>query len=220
MGDLTHNEKSRKQSLESYYKDPKYCLHCGKIIKVPLGYKVSDIKKKKFCDHSCSASFNNNLKTKRRGSKTVPTGRCKRCGKVINYQKRADRINEYRKVKFCPDCRIIVAQESLLKTRKKNGALTWDIVSEMTKDELFEKMGRDPYKFKLRVTSHAQTMWNKYNKKSGCELCDFQFHVICHKKAVKDFSGSTKIKEINDESNLIGLCPNHHWLLDHGLLEL
>jgi predicted restriction endonuclease len=37
---------------------------------------------------------------------------------------------------------------------------------------------------------------------------------------VKDFSGSTKIKEVNDPKNLIGLCPNHHVLLDKGLLDL
>lgn len=27
------------------------------------------------------------------------------------------------------------------------------------------------------------------------------------------------MEEINDINNLIGLCPNHHWELDHNLLS-
>ena len=30
----------------------------------------------------------------------------------------------------------------------------------------------------------------------------------------------TTIEEINNINNLIGLCPNHHWEYDNGLLEL
>ena len=29
-----------------------------------------------------------------------------------------------------------------------------------------------------------------------------------------------KIKVVNDLSNLVNLCPNHHWELDHGMLNL
>ena len=36
----------------------------------------------------------------------------------------------------------------------------------------------------------------------------------------KDFDDNNTIAEINDISNLIGLCPNHHWEYDNGLLDL
>lgn len=49
----------RQQALEKYYRNPSLCLNCGLIIKVLDGQKVSEIKHKKFCNHSCSAAYNN-----------------------------------------------------------------------------------------------------------------------------------------------------------------
>lgn len=43
---------------------------------------------------------------------------------------------------------------------------------------------------------------------------------MAHIKAVSEFSDDTLISEINDINNLVGLCPNHHWEYDHGLLNL
>ena len=41
-----------RQSVDSYNKNPKICKYCGKII--PYEKRDND-----FCNHSCSASFNN-----------------------------------------------------------------------------------------------------------------------------------------------------------------
>jgi predicted restriction endonuclease len=41
----------------------------------------------------------------------------------------------------------------------------------------------------------------------------------CRIKEVKSFPGTVKISEINHISNLIALCKNHHWELDHGLMS-
>jgi predicted restriction endonuclease len=43
---------------------------------------------------------------------------------------------------------------------------------------------------------------------------------VAHIKAVSNFSEDSLISEINDISNLIGLCPNHHWEYDNGLLDI
>lgn len=54
-----------------------------------------------------------------------------------------------------------------------------------------------------------------------CKVCGYDKHVeICHIKAIADFPPEAKLKEVNDLTNLIGLCPNHHWELDHELLVL
>lgn len=57
---MTRTEKA----LEEYYKNPSICQHCGKIIKVPEGGRIYDTKRKKFCNSSCSASFNNKGKVR------------------------------------------------------------------------------------------------------------------------------------------------------------
>jgi hypothetical protein len=53
---------SRKKSIEKYYQNPNICKTCGSIIDVSDNQKVSEVKKKNFCNQSCSATFNNKLR--------------------------------------------------------------------------------------------------------------------------------------------------------------
>lgn len=39
-------------------------------------------------------------------------------------------------------------------------------------------------------------------------------------KACKNFNNTALIKEINDISNLVALCPTHHWELDNNIFTL
>lgn len=56
---------------------------------------------------------------------------------------------------------------------------------------------------------------------NGCQNCSYNHHVeVCHIKAICDFTTDTILNIVNDPSNLIILCPNCHWDLDHGLLKL
>lgn len=51
--------------------------------------------------------------------------------------------------------------------------------------------------------------------------CDFHAHIeLCHLRRVCDFPDTATIAEVNAIENLAGLCPNHHWELDHGLLDV
>lgn len=53
-----------------------------------------------------------------------------------------------------------------------------------------------------------------------CVTCNYSAHVeICHLVPVSDFPGSAKLREINSRSNLVLLCPNCHWEMDHGLWD-
>jgi len=58
-------ERQRNKAIENYYKNPNLCKNCSKIIEVVNNRKVSDIKRKKFCNQSCAAQFNNRKYKKR-----------------------------------------------------------------------------------------------------------------------------------------------------------
>lgn len=47
----------RKMALERYYLNPIICKQCKKIILVSEGTRICTIRKKKFCNSSCSASY-------------------------------------------------------------------------------------------------------------------------------------------------------------------
>jgi predicted RNA-binding Zn-ribbon protein involved in translation (DUF1610 family) len=66
---------SKKKALDRYYSNPNYCIYCGKIIEIKKGNRPAETKKKKFCNSSCSAKFNN-FKRKKKYF-------CKNCGKNI-----------------------------------------------------------------------------------------------------------------------------------------
>ena len=54
-----------------------------------------------------------------------------------------------------------------------------------------------------------------------CKVCAYKNYVeVCHIKAIADFNPTCLINEINNLSNLIYLCPNHHIELDKGILNL
>jgi hypothetical protein len=49
----------RQQALDNYNTNPNYCKHCNNKIEVPDGAKIGPIRRKKFCDRSCAAKYNN-----------------------------------------------------------------------------------------------------------------------------------------------------------------
>jgi len=68
------------------------------------------------------------------------------------------------------------------------------------------------------VRSRARAS-EKMKKIKSCEICGYSKHVqACHKKPISSFSLNTKISIINENDNIMCLCPNCHWEYDHGLL--
>lgn len=67
----------------------------------------------------------------------------------------------------------------------------------------------------------AQKRFLKANPDCKCAICGYDRHIeVAHIKAVSEFDDNATINEINSLDNLIGLCPNHHWEYDNGLLKL
>ena len=70
------------------------------------------------------------------------------------------------------------------------------------------------------IRNHAHKIAKYYNLKKECPYCDYKNHFqLCHIKDIKDFPKDTKLNIVNDPKNLVYLCPNHHWDLDHNLLK-
>ena len=63
--------------------------------------------------------------------------------------------------------------------------------------------------------------WNKELISQPCQKCGYNLHIeFAHIKAVSKFDLDTKLGIVNDPSNLLILCKNHHWELDHGFLKM
>jgi hypothetical protein len=54
-----NNRLRREKKLEEYYKNPNHCNHCGKVIEMLPHQKTNEVRVKKFCNQSCSTTFNN-----------------------------------------------------------------------------------------------------------------------------------------------------------------
>jgi len=77
------------------------------------------------------------------------------------------------------------------------------------------------YQKSARIRALARTIMRRSNKDQVCQICGYDKHVeVCHIHPIKDFPEDTSIKEVNQLTNLIYLCPNHHWELDNGILDL
>ena len=64
-------QNQTREAVERYNRNPAICQNCGKVINLDGRQKPAAIKKKKFCNHSCAAKFNN-LNVDRWRGKRVP----------------------------------------------------------------------------------------------------------------------------------------------------
>jgi HNH endonuclease len=89
-----------------------------------------------------------------------------------------------------------------------------------TKSELFAK--RRGYQSARSAIRHdANRSYDRSGKPKCCLVCGYSTHIeICHVRPVSQFPGSALIADINASSNLVALCPLHHWEFDNGVLEL
>lgn len=69
------------------------------------------------------------------------------------------------------------------------------------------------------VRSAARKVLQKAGIEKKCCICGFDIVIeVHHIKAVTDFPFSATLAEVNDLSNLLYLCPNHHVMVDKGLI--
>jgi hypothetical protein len=80
---------------------------------------------------------------------------------------------------------------------------------------------RTTFQYSARIRQVARQVYRQSDKPKQCLVCGYDKHYeVCHKQAISDFADDASIAEINHLDNLIALCPNHHWELDHNHLTL
>lgn len=71
------------------------------------------------------------------------------------------------------------------------------------------------------VRKYARLALEENNIVKECKICGFDLYVeVCHIKGIASFPIDTKIGVVNDINNLVYLCPNHHILLDKGIISV
>ena len=71
-----------------------------------------------------------------------------------------------------------------------------------------------------KIRARAQYTFRDMTK-LPCANCNYSRHVeICHIRSIASFPEDTKIKDINDPSNIIQLCCNCHWESHNGFLDI
>jgi len=191
---------------KEWYKENSYinvqCEECGKEIRISKGDYNKSETKHFFCSHSCSATYNN--KKRKNAASDCPNenhkhgyNKCPICGKL-----------KFRTSELCSDCR-----NKNKRLNIKNRTLGSYVDG---KKYLATKCGD--------IRRDARRTIEESKKEKVCAYChNHEFDDILevhHIKGILDFERTTKIKEINDENNLVWLCPNHHKMLELGLIKL
>lgn len=149
---------------------------------------------------------------------------CKFCNNIIHV-KPNQKPGETRRKTFCNHscatsyCNLQKPPKEIIKkeTIKKE---KFEFILSLTKKDLIDKHGVY-YKFRAVVRKHAHYVFNKHNKHKKCLICGYDTHVeVCHIKSVSSYDENALISEINNINNLVGLCPNHHWEYDNGLIQI
>jgi len=146
-----------------------------------------------FCNRSCSASYGNIKSPKRKAKEKF----CLDCGTSLG--KRTQ-------LQYCLPCR--------------RGRRAKSVLPHTTKGELKSK--RSHYQsWRSCVSNHARAVLGESGQDKQCIICGYDVYVeVCHINAVNGFPDDAMISEINELSNLIYLCRNHHWGFDNGILDI
>ena len=193
MGGQVMAVRQRNEALEKYYLNPNICKFCNAIIQVPDNAKVPAIKLKKFCNQSCAAKFNNIGKNRHRS--------IERTEQDIKYPTKVTRKKD-----VIP---LSVYKQNISILNKTKGELFYNRKNWQSARSSIQKSARDMY---FMVAKHNHCCHKE---------CKYDTHIdVAHIKSVSDFDSSSKVSDINDKYNLIGLCKNHHWEFDNGYISL
>ena len=137
--------------------------------------------------------------------------------KVINVfcsQSCAATFNNTRYPKRLPEGVCYICNTSISKQKRVCKGCTLDINQATLKDLL--RVGT--YKYD-RI--HSRASYIRKERPKLCERCGYTRHVeVCHIRPVSSFGMNDKLSEINSRDNLLLLCPNCHWELDHPEVSL
>lgn len=197
--------KQKLTAAQKYNKNPNVCLCCFSPILISVGTSAYATRQKKFCNHTCSAKYNNPVCQRKQSNTMV----CKLCCVKFPVDRNSSGI--WRRHTRCPNCR---NTNSCGTKRRKYGEL-----ENLTRQQVRDIYGNRHYNDKLVLGNHALKKYKDAKLPFSCAVCGYDKHTpICHIKQVKEFTMDAFVYDINEIHNLITLCCTHHWELDHGML--
>ncbi len=165
--------------------------------------------------------------TRRKAPKSTTVNSCLNCGKETHNPKfcslkcsatYTNKFYQKRKAKpqFCKYCgKPLVGKRQTVCDECNPNIVDW----------MGRTVGDIQRSAKYQVSAHLRTIARSVYEKADlprvCANCGYDKHVeICHIKPINSFPDDTPVAVINDLANLVALCPNCHWELDHGLLHV
>lgn len=198
----------REKARRAYEANPNLCGFCNSVIQIGPNDKASDARLKRFCDRSCAAKHNNRVSPKRQLSPDQKF-ECERCLQSFP-RERSKNGNHFLPRRYCKECLPRLRAE-------QKGSM---YIADKTRHQLYQDC-HGWFSGRNCIASHARQVLILDKRPKNCQVCGYDLHVdVCHIQAVCDFTDENLISEINDPRNLIYLCKNHHWELDHGHLAL
>jgi hypothetical protein len=189
------------RSSESKYCSPK-CFHDSRRIldksEKPCAECGKVTTNPKFCSMSCSGSFNGRAFPKKKRTKPYHTPVCRKCHKSPVAGMGAGSV--------CESC----------KNEKRNKILE-TTVKELRESSRVKTLSN----FHAIIRGYGKTIYESSGLPKKCAICGYSAHYeVCHIKPISSFPDTTTLRVIHDISNLVALCPNHHWEFDHGITSL
>ena len=134
------------------------------------------------------------------------------CSASFNNRLRPGRPYKLRKTRTCRVCGVIIPTRSTVCQLHNTHVVDWTVVT-------IDKIASKNYQRHSRIRQLARDVYKKCGKPRECAKCGYNKHVdICHIKDIVDYRTDTPVSVVNEPDNLIALCKNHHWELDHGLI--
>ena len=222
------------------------CVNCGKEIEISNSEYKRSKTKNFFCSHTCAAIYNNKKRIiteeqKRKTSESLKRD-CveqenidvKKITKKIVFSDLSD--EEFKQIiescKTWYDVKEKFGYKNVVPTKSRKSIIKrcekLEIkylfgrkdTSKKTKKEMFDTR-KNWQSARSGIRKIAYQRFFNENKDCKCIVCGYSKHVeVAHIKAVSEFDDNATVDEINNINNLIGLCPNHHWEFDNGLLNI
>lgn len=162
--------------------------------------------RKKFCNRSHAASYNNSIKPKRKAASTTTCG----CGALVFLKK--DPLGGFYKRIYCESCL------KLRKVFQLTAAREEDLFENQTKGSLYSRR-KNWQSANSSIRNHSRKVYMESAAPKMCKICRYDKHFeVAHIKPVSEFPDEAKVLEINSIDNLVAYCRNHHWEFDNGVL--
>ncbi|GAA3986570.1 HNH endonuclease signature motif containing protein [Hymenobacter antarcticus] len=73
--------------------------------------------------------------------------------------------------------------------------------------------------YAAQIRSLARVAYRKSTRPKACTVCGYDTHYeVCHIKPISEFMPTDFVSDVNAPTNMVALCPNHHWEFDNGYL--